>query len=111
MSTGSRTAVSKERLAKLDLLRYFSVILGSNEIPKGPKHIEEFAKSVNLPTEEFAKQSFYCGDGVRDMKIAKMFGIYAIGVAQTLSKEKLLEAGADVAVDKIEDVLKLDVLR
>ena len=111
VSTGSRTGGSKKRLAKLDLLKYFSVILGSNEIPKGPKHIEYFAKSVNLPTEEFSKQTFYCGDGSGDMEIAEMFEIYAIGIAQTLSKERLLEAGADVAVDKIEDVLELDVLR
>ena len=111
VSTGSRTDRSKKRLAKLDLLKYFSVILGSNEIPKGPRHIEEFAKFVNLPTEEFAKQAFYCGDGVRDTEIAKMFEIYAIGVAQTLSKEKLLEAGADVVIDKIGDVLELDVLK
>lgn len=111
ISTGSTTECSKNRLVRSDLLKYFSVILGSNKIIKGPKHIEEFAKFVNLPTEEFARQVFYCGDSVRDMEIAKMFGIYAIGVAQTVEKEYLLEAGADIVVDKIGDVLKLNVLK
>ena len=111
ISTGSRTDRSKKRLEKFDLLKYFSVILGSSEIPKGPEHIEEFAKSVNLPTEEFSKQAFYCGDGSGDMEIAEMFEIYAIGIAQTVNKKKLFEAGADVVVDKIGDVLKLDVLK
>ena len=111
ISTGSTTECSKERLVKSDLLKYFSVILGSNKITKGPEHIKGFAKFVNLPTEEFARRSFYCGDGIRDMEIAKMFGIYAIGIAQTMEKGNLLEAGADVVVDKIGDVLKLNALK
>ena len=106
ISTGSTTECSKERLAESDLLKYFSVILGSNEITKGPRHIKKFAKFVNLPTEEFARQAFYCGDGIRDMEIAKMFEIYAIGIAQTIEKDGLFEAGADVVVDKIGDVLE-----
>jgi len=111
ISTGSTTECSKERLVKSDLLKYFSVILGSNKITKGPEHIKGFAKFVNLPTEEFARRSFYCGDGIRDMEIAKMFEIYAIGIAQTIEKDDLLEAGADVVVDKIGDVLKLNALK
>ena len=106
ISTGSTTECSKERLVESDLLKYFSVILGSNEITKGPKHIEKFAEFVNLPTEEFARQAFFCGDGIRDMEIAKMFKIYAIGIAQTIEKDSLFEAGADVVVNKIEDVLE-----
>ena len=111
ISTGSRTESTKKKLKEIDLLKYFSVILGSNEIPKGPEHIEEFAKYINLPTEEFAKQTFYCGDGLRDMEIAEMFEIYAIGIAHTVSKKRLIEMGADVAIDKIGDVLELDVLK
>jgi len=110
VTTGSQTSATKNKLGKADIINCFELILGSSEIPKGPEHIEEFAKSVNLSAEEFSSQAFYCGDGARDMEIAKMFGIYAIGVAQTLSKEKLSEAGADVVVDKIGNVLELDVL-
>ncbi|MEA2097461.1 MAG: HAD hydrolase-like protein [Patescibacteria group bacterium] len=105
VSTGSETENSKKILKKFNLLECFSVILGSDKIIKGPDHIEEFAEFANLPIEEFTKQTFFCGDGVRDMEIAKTSGIYAIGIAQTIEKENLLEAGADVAVDKIGDIL------
>ena len=76
-----------------------------------PKHIEKFAELAGLPVEEFSSQSFYCGDGARDMEIAKMFNIYAVGVAQTVSKEKLFQVGADVAVDRIGEVIELEILK
>jgi len=111
ITTGSQTFATKKKLKKEGVANCFNFILGSSEIPKGPKHIEEFAKSVNLSVEEFSSRVFYCGDGSRDMEIAKMFNIYAIGIAQTLSKQKLFDAGADVVVNKIGDVLDLDVLK
>ncbi len=110
ITTGSQTADTKKRLKKAGLIKYFSFILGSSEIPKGPGHIKKFAQSAGLTIEKFSKQAFYCGDGPRDMEIAKMFGIYAIGIAQTVSKDKLFKAGADVAVDMIEEVIDLDIL-
>ncbi len=111
ITTGRETADTKKRLEKAGLLKYFSFILGSSEIPKGPEHIKKFSQSIDLSVEEFSKQAFYCGDGPRDMFIAKMFGIYAIGIAQTISKEKLFEAGADVAVDRIGEVIDLDIFK
>ena len=111
ITTGSQTADTKKRLKKAELIKYFFLAIGSSEIPKGPEHIKKFAQSVSLSVEDFSKQAFYCGDGPRDMEIAKMFGIYAIGIAQTVSKEKLLESGADVVVDKIEKIIDLDILK
>ena len=112
VTTGSQTSVTKKKLEKAGIANCFKLILGSSEISKGPRHIEEFAKSAALSIEEFSRQAFYCGDGIRDMEIAKECGgIYAVGVAQTVNKEKLLEAGADVAVDKIGEVIELDILK
>ena len=111
ITTGSQTADTKKRLEKVGLIKYFSFILDSSEILKGPEHIKKFAQSVELSVKDFSKQAFYCGDGPRDMEIAKMFSIYAIGVAQTVSKEKLLESGANVAVDKIGEVIDLEILK
>lgn len=110
-ATGSQTSVTRKKLEKAGILNCFKLVLGSDEVPKGPEHIKKFAESVNLPVEYFSKQAFYCGDGKRDMEIAKMLRIYAIGIAQTVSKEDLLKAGADVVVNKIGDILKLDSLK
>jgi len=111
VTTGSQTSVTIKKLEKAGIADCFKLTLGSDEIPKGPKHIEEFAKLARLSVEEFSSKAFYCGDGTRDMEIAKMFGIQAIGVAQTVSKEKLFEAGADVVVDGIGKVIELDILK
>jgi len=111
VTTGSQTSVTMKKLEKAGIADYFELILGSGEIPKGPKHIKEFAKLAGLSVKEFSKQAFYCGDGTRDMEIAKEFSIYAIGVAQTVGKKELLKAGANVAVDRIEEVIGLDILK
>lgn len=111
VTTGSQTFVTEKKLKKAGIADCFELVLGSGEIPKGPKHIEKFAKLAGLSVEEFSKQAFYCGDGARDMEIAKEFGICAIGVAQTVSKEKLFEAGANVVVNKIGDVINLEILK
>ena len=111
VTTGSQTSVTKKKLEKAGIADCFELILGSSEIPKGPNHIEEFAKLAGLPVEEFARQAFYCDDGPQDMKIANELGICAIGIAQTVSREKLFEAGADVVVDKIGEVINLEILK
>ena len=71
VTTGSQTSVTVKKLEKADIANCFKLILGSSEIPKGPKHIEEFAKLAGLSVEEFSKQAFYCGDGARDMEIRR----------------------------------------
>lgn len=111
VTTGSQTSVTEKKLEKAGIANCFKLVLGSSELSKGPEHIKKFAQSTALSVEEFSKQAFYCGDGLRDMEIAKEFDIYAVGVAQTVSKEQLLKSGADVAVDKIEEVINLDVLK
>ncbi len=111
ITTGSQTIDTQQRLRKMELLKYFSFVLGSELISKGPQHIEKFSQVTNTSIEDFSRKSFYCGDGSSDMEIAKHFGIYAVGIAQTLSKEKLFKAGADVVVDQIRDVVKLEILK
>ncbi len=111
ITTGSEDEMTKKRLERTGILKYFSLVLGSSQKEKGPWHIEEFTRSAKISIAEFSKQAFYCGDGPRDMSIAKIFGIYAIGVAQTVSKQKLLESSADVVVDKIREVIGLDILK
>lgn len=111
VTTGSQTSVTEKKLEKAGLANYFKLVLGSSKILKGPEHIKKFAQSISLSVEEFSKQTFYCGDGPRDMEIAKMFGIYAVGVAQTVNKEKLFESGADEVVDRIGEVINIEILK
>jgi len=65
-------------------------------------------EKVGLSLEQFAQQSVYFGDGPGDMRLAKEAGIFAIGVAQTVSPDLLKEAGADLVIEKIGDALEID---
>ena len=103
ISTGSQTKRTKERLEKLGLLKYFSMVYGSSEIDKGPKHIEDFAKASQVSLEDFARNSFFLGDGPGDIKLAKFCKMEAVGVAHTFSRTYLIEAGADVVFENIRE--------
>lgn len=110
ISTGSQTEKTKERLEKNGILKYFSLVYGSSEIEKGPEHIENFAKSCHLSLGEFARRSFFLGDGPGDMKLAKLCRMKAVGVAHTFDSAYLLEAGADVVFEKIREVEDVDLI-
>ncbi|MDL2247687.1 HAD family hydrolase [Bacteroides sp. OttesenSCG-928-J23] len=55
-------------------------------------------------------QCLYAGDSGVDMRTARAAGIYAIGVSWGFrTKEELLEQGADVIIDKPEEILKIAI--
>lgn len=110
VSTGSETKKTKERLEKLNLLKYFSVVYGSSEIEKGPEHIEDFAKASQVSLEDFAKNSFMLGDGPGDIKLAKTCKMKALGVAHTFSSDYLMQAGADRVFEKIREVENAELI-
>ncbi|MEK6846180.1 MAG: hypothetical protein AABY26_05445, partial [Nanoarchaeota archaeon] len=56
---------------------------------------------------EFFSRAFYVGDGPADMRYAKEHGILAIGITNTVSGEKLKEAGAEHIIERLEQVLPL----
>lgn len=108
ISTGSQTEKTKERLDRAGLLKYFSLVYGSSEIEKGPKHIEDFADFAGFSLEDFSNQAFFIGDGPGDMKLAKSCKMNAVGVAHTFEKEYLIQSGADLVLDRIIDLVELD---
>jgi phosphoglycolate phosphatase len=108
ITSGSSTGAMIKRIYDLGILNNIDFLLGFDTYKKSLKHMEMLAESENMSLKEFAKQSIYFGDGPGDMRIAKSSGLYAIGIAQTVSSEILKDAGADLVLDKIGDVLKMD---
>jgi phosphoglycolate phosphatase len=108
ITSGSSTGAMIKRIYDLGILNNIDFLLGFDTYKKSKKHMEILAENENMSLEEFAKQSIYFGDGPGDMQIAKDAGLYAIGVAQTVSSELLKDAGADLVLDKIGDALKMD---
>jgi len=109
LTTGSEDDMTEKRLEHAGILKYFALVLGSSKKEKGPWHIEKFARTAKVPIDDFSKQAFYVGDGPYDMHIAKMFGIYTIGIPATVSRNLLLESGADEVADGISDIGKLKI--
>lgn len=108
ITSGSGTGAMIKRIYELGIFPEVDYILGFDIYKKGPKHIELLAEKEGMSLGEFSRQSVYFGDGPGDMKIAKECGLYAIGVAQTVSAELLKNSGADLVLSKIGDALEID---
>lgn len=108
VSTGSRQSIAEKKLRQNNLKDYFSLVLGSDRIPKSQKHIEEFRKLLNIESDEFARNAFFVGDGPTDMKIAKECGIFAIGITNTLDAETLKRTGANITIKNLKELLELE---
>jgi phosphoglycolate phosphatase len=108
ITSGSSTGSMIKRIYDLGILNNIDFLLGFDTYKKSRKHMEMLAENENMSLEEFAKQSIYFGDGPGDMRIAKDSGLFAIGIAQTVSPELLKDAGADLVLEKIGDALEID---
>lgn len=105
VSSASKQKVLERKLQDSDISRYFEIILGA---PKGKQHLEIIRKSLNLSIKEFSKKAFFVGDNPsKDIKLAKSYGLYAIGITNSHSAEELKKAGADAVIDEIEQLLEL----
>lgn len=100
-SSGNRSDILDRCFKEVGIFDLFVMILGSEVIPKSAVHIEIFARAAKVSRAEFTPRAIYIGDGPTDMKIAKECGIFAVGVATTVSAEKLRESGADVVINEL----------
>lgn len=107
VSSGSNTDEVIFRLKKAGILEYFELVLGAEKTPKGLEHYAEFAKKTGISLQKFASQAFLASDGPNDMALAQKTGIFAIGVTNTVSDDKLKSAGADVVISSFNELKNL----
>jgi len=103
-TSGSKTQKATRRLEKAGILSFFTAMAGS-EMPKR-EHIPYFASQVDLPLQDFAKQAFLISDGPVDLHLAVRYGVYPVGVAQTLEPSLLLKQGAEEIVSNLGELLQ-----
>jgi phosphoglycolate phosphatase-like HAD superfamily hydrolase len=101
-SSGSNTEELGRLIKKFGLP--YSVFLGSDDLPKGDKHIEIFSNSCGLGADDFCRQAGFLGDGTVDMEIASRNKIFGIGITNTIPKEKLLAAGATAVIKSVYEL-------
>lgn len=102
-SSGSPTAELEKLFADYGLP--YDFVIGSDIVLKGDRHIEMLADHFLLPKSEFCRQALLIGDGGPDIELGKRNGIFTLGIANTISAEKLLAVGADVVITDIRDLL------
>jgi len=106
VSSGARKKSLELGLANSGLAEYIGYSVGAEDVEHGKPHPEPFLKAAehfNVKPEECA----VIGDSFLDIEAAKNANMYAIGVLTGFtSKEKLLECGADVVVDDLDELYK-----
>lgn len=106
LSSLSSDKMVKKRLRHSRITGLFHMKLGSTHIIKGPEHFDLFARSLGLTPEEFARNTFFCGDMEYDMQVAKAAGFYPIGIRGTTGAKILRNAGAKRVVDSVATLAK-----
>jgi len=104
-TTVSQTKKTEERLKNAGILEFFTLVLGEDVLSKS-EHVPYFAQHLGSNLRDFAPQSFYLGDSVHDMRLAKLSGLYGIGITNTVDAETLLRAGARGVITEWQELLK-----
>lgn len=104
-TTVSKTKKTEERLKNAGILEFFTLVLGEDVLSKS-EHVPYFAQHLGSSLRDFAPQSFYLGDSVHDMRLAKLYGLYGIGITNTVDVETLLRAGARGVITEWQELLK-----
>lgn len=107
VSSGSNTDEVIFRLKKVEIFEYFELVLGAEKTPKGLKHYAEFAQYCHENIKDFAAKAFLVSDGPNDMALAQKTGIFAIGITNTVSADKLKSASADLVIKGFNELKKL----
>ena len=106
LTTGSKTENALRKMNEMRISPYFNLIFGSEELlEKGPLHLQRFEEHSQDPY--FKQKALYLGDGTADMRFARDFKITAVGIATTITPEKLIEVGAHYVIGSLKELLPL----
>jgi phosphoglycolate phosphatase len=108
LTTNSPQAGLPERLGDAGIDRFFSIALGTDlatGATKGPEHIRLLAEGLGIPLSDLGGLAVLVGDQEGDMRLAKQFGMAAIGCARVNTPEALTRAGADRVVADLKGLV------
>ncbi len=102
--TNKREALSVELLRRLDMARYFPVVLGADSLPvhkPDPAHLTQVI--ARLGGNE--NRTVMVGDSITDIATAKAAGIPVIAVSFGYSMDPIRTLGADIVIDHFDEFL------
>ncbi len=101
LTTNTPALGLSDRLQAVGILHCFRIVLGTDlasGVMKGPEHMRLAAAELGLVVGDLGGVSVLVGDQEGDMRLAKEFGMRAIGRAAEASRERLTAAGADYLI-------------
>lgn len=109
VSTNAPQTVLDRRIVYHSLNRYFTSWFGkTDKTPDKRAHKQPIMLSLGVDDSQFRERGVLIGDGYTDMRIAREWGIKAIGRKTKDNEErKLREAGAIVVVNSLEELPSL----
>jgi len=105
--TNNKSSYAEEVLDKFNLRRYFSIIIGFNdvsEVKPNPEGIEKILDKLSIRPDE----AIFIGDMTTDILAGKAANVKMICVASGLAKkETLQEKNPDILVENTQELINL----
>lgn len=105
--TNNKSNYAEEVLERFDLMKYFEIIVGFNdvtEVKPSPEGIQIILKKWNLKPSE----AIFIGDMTSDILCGKAANVKTVCVASGLAqKENLVEHNPDILLDHVQDLKSL----
>jgi len=105
ITSGTKGNILYRRLEETGIGKYFTMFLGSDDIPKGVAHIGIFSEMIDVSFQNFASQGCFIGDGPGDMQLACSANMLAIGLTRTVSEDALKQAGANIVISSLNNLI------
>jgi phosphoglycolate phosphatase-like HAD superfamily hydrolase len=111
VSSGGRPALVSQRAEVSGISVFFKLVLGTDEtdpsMAKGPAHFRLITRTMGFSEEDMPNEAWLIGDGAYDMQVAREARIHAIGRLTGDNAAQLREAGANVLIKDLTDLLPL----
>jgi len=108
ISSSHQESVVKEDLTRTGLIKYIDYYVGVRpnqpDLKKGEPHFRAAASYFGEDFAAFIKETVFVGDTPPDIEAANKCGIASIARIGTLSREKLLEAGARFVIPNLSSL-------
>lgn len=108
VSSGQQEIIMKEDLQRTGLMQYVDYYVGIRpdqpEFKKGEPHFRDVARYFGVDFPVFVKETVFVGDTLVDIEIPNKLGMISVARLGTLSKERLLEMGADSVIPDLSSL-------
>ena len=109
--SGTRGDVLEEKIRLLSFSSFIDYSIGnepgSSTLVKGPGLFREIAEYFGINEDELREKSLVIGDGSGDITAGKAVGVTTIGIVRTQTAQAFQEAGADIVVNGLEELISL----